>query len=288
VITVVWAGLAVGAIYALIALCMNVVLATSGVFNFAQPQITMAGAFLAYEGRVVHDLPLVVVIVGAAVAGGVIGFLEERIAIRPLKGDVGHATLVTTVGAAVTIQGIALLVWGTTPKSVPFPGRDDAFSLLGGRLLPLDLILLGLAVVLAVALHVGSRRTVWGLAGRAATTDRDAARLRGIDVLRVRALGFFVAGALSGALGVIVAAKIGLDTEMGNRLVILGFVALALGGFGSYLGCLAGGLIAGLVQLLTTRYIGGDWALIALFVLLVAVLFARPTGLFGNRQLRFV
>jgi branched-chain amino acid transport system permease protein len=289
-VTVIWAGLSVGAVYALVGLAYNLVLTTSGVFNFAQPQFIMVGTFLAYEGLVELDLPILLVLFGALVIGGLVGLVEERLAIRPL-GDAGggYGALVTTVGASVVLLGIALVAWGTNAREVP-PSFNDggALTVLGGRVEKTDLLLIGLAVVSAAVFHVVHRRTRLGLASRAAITDPEAARLRGIDVGRVQTAGFVLAGMFAMGVGVVAASKVGANVDLGNTLVILGFVAVAVGGFGSYVGALLGGMLTGLAEQLALRYVGSEAPMIILFALLITVLMIKPTGLLGDREVRLL
>jgi branched-chain amino acid transport system permease protein len=289
-VTVIWAGLAVGAVYALVGVAYNLVLTTSGVFNFAQPQFIMLGTFLAYEGLVAHDLPVVLVLLGAAAIGGLLGYVEERLAIRPLPdAGGGHGALVTTVGASVVLLGGALVIWGTNARNVPPVLTDDgALTIFGGRVEKTDLLIIALAVVSAIGLHVAHRRTRLGLASRAAITDPDAARLRGIDAGRVQTAGFVLAGMFAMAVGVIVASKVTANVALGNNLVILGFVAVAVGGFGSYGGALVGGLLTGLAEQLSLRYVGSEAPLLILFVLLLTVLMIKPSGLLGDREVRLL
>lgn len=289
--TVIWAGLSVGAVYGLVGLAYNLVLTTSGVFNFAQPQFIMLGTFLAYVGLVELELPVLLVLVGAMAIGGLVGLIEERLAVRPLgsPGAGGHGALVTTVGASVVLLGIALVIWGTNAREVPPVFTDGgAVTLLGGRIEKADLLVIGLAVVSAIALHLVHRRTRLGLASRAAILDPDAARLRGIDVGRVQTAGFVLAGVFAMGVGVILASQVTANVALGNTLVILGFVAVALGGIGSYIGALVGGLLAGLAEQLALRYVGSEAPMIILFALLIAVLMIKPTGLLGDREVRLL
>jgi branched-chain amino acid transport system permease protein len=288
--TVIWAGLSVGAVYALVGLAYNLVLTTSGVFNFAQPQFIMLGTFLAYEGLVKLDLPFAVVLIGAMAVGGLVGLVEERLAIRPLGSPGGgYGALVTTVGASVVLLGIALVIWGTNAREVP-PSLTDggAITLLGGRIEKADLIVIGIAVVSALAFHVAHRHSRLGLASRAAIIDPQAARLRGIDVGRVQTLGFVLAGMFAMGIGVIVASQISANVGLGNTLVILGFVAVAIGGFGSYIGALLGGLLTGLAEQLSLRYVGSSAPMLILFGLLIVVLMIKPTGILGDREVRLL
>jgi branched-chain amino acid transport system permease protein len=286
--TVVWAGLATGALYAIVALGFNIVLSASGVFNFAAPQFLMLGAMLSYQGVVADGLPYVLIIFAGLMAGGLLGVVEEVLAIRPLKDVRGHGALVTTVGVSVVLEGIALIIWGSQARVVPFFGSEEPLTILGGRVAPLDLMLIVVAVTLGVALWLLSERTRLGMASRASTSDRELAVLRGVDVRAIRAGAFALAGAVLVAVGTLVGMKLGASVTLGGDLVVLGFVALALGGFGSYPGALVGGFAAGLIQLLTARYIGDDYQLVTLYILLLAVLLVIPGGLLGQRKLRHV
>jgi branched-chain amino acid transport system permease protein len=287
--TIVWSGLSVGAIYTLVAIGYNIPLAQTGIFNFAQGQFVVFGVFLSWFIMVEHGWPWWVAVVSGAVAGAVIGTLEELLAIRPLGSRRGgHGALVTTVGASVVIQGLLLATWGQTSKSVEFFAGTKPFSFLGGRLDPVDLWLVAIAIVISLGMHLVSRRTFWGLMGRAATDDAEAAKARGVNVGMLRTSSFAMAGALGGLLGPVIAPKTGIDVSIGISLTIFGFVALALGGFGSFPGCLLGGIVVGLVQSFSSRYFGVAYPPVILFGLLLLVLLLKPTGLFGQRGLRTV
>ena len=286
--TLVWAGLATGAVYALVGLSFTIVLAGSDVFNFAQPQFTMLGAFLGFWGLAQSSLPLVLVLAAAGVVGAALGWFEELVAIRPVHGRHGYPVLVTTVGFSVALNGVAVAVWGSTPQGVPVPSAGVTLDLLGGRVTVLDLTLIGLAVAIGLALQYAARRTRWGLAGRAVASDTDAAVARGVDARQLRVVAFVVAGAFACAVGVLIGGKLSANTDLGNSLVILGFVGLAVGGMGSHVGALLGGLFIGVVQVLASRFLGSEYELILLFGMLLAVLLLRPAGVLGGQRERVV
>lgn len=286
--TIVYAGLTVGAVYAIVALGFNMILASSGIFNFAAPQFILVGAMIAYQGLAVSAWSIGVIVVAGALIGGVLGALEERLAIRPLKNVGGHGPLVTTIGASIVIQGAVLLIWNSNTKIVPFPGGPTAYTILGGRIALLDLLLIVWATTLGILLHLASKHTRLGLAGRASTSDLELAMLRGVDVRRVRTGAFVLSGSVLTASGALVGMKMGASVSLGHDLVIIGFVALALGGFGSYVGALVGGLLVGVIELRIAFWLGEDFRLIFLYLLLLAVLLTRPTGLFGEKRLRSV
>ncbi|MGW6378481.1 branched-chain amino acid ABC transporter permease [Rhodococcus sp. NPDC055112] len=284
--TIVWSGLALGAVYTLVAIGYNIVFISSNTFNFAQAQLMMVGTFVAYTGLVTLKLPVLVVAVMATVTVMILAGLEEIIAVRPVHDHQNQ--LVTTLGAATLINGATQLIWGSEPLTVPFFGSNDAITLLGGRTYPVEIALLVLAIVLVVLLSQVSKKTVTGLALLGISEDREAAMLRGVNV-RALALGAFAAsGALAGFLGLFVGPKTFAVATLGSALAIKGFVALAIGGFGSLPGALVGGLTVGLVESFAALELGSQYSNIAVFVVLIAILMVRPAGLFGRVRERVV
>ena len=284
--TLIWGGLALGAVYALVAIGYNIVFIASKTFNFAQAQLMMVGAFVAYSGLVTWDLPWPLVVLMAAVIVAVVAAIEERIAIRPVK-DV-HNVLVTTLGASIFIDGAVQLIWGSQPLTVPFFGGNDAVSIAGGRAYPVEIALIVIVVVLVGALVLISRRTMIGLVLLGMSEDREAAQLRGVNVRAMALSAFVAAGAIAGLLGLFVGSKTFAVSTLGAALALKGFVVLAIGGFGSIPGVLVGGALVGLSEAYASRYLGGEYANLTVFLILIAVLLVRPAGLFVRAKERVV
>jgi branched-chain amino acid transport system permease protein len=287
--TAIWTGLSVGAIYAVVAMAFNVGFVTSGVFNFAQPQFVVLGTFGTYWLLASVGLPTVVVIVLVLIGVVIIGFVQEQVSIRPIADRTDHSSaIVTTVGASTMIGATVLLIWGSNPLAAPILGDNNAFSLIGGRIQPVDAVLIGFAVVSAIVLELVSNRTTWGLANRAVAENREAAALRGVNARRMVTVSFMIAALLAGLLGVLSVTKTYALFSLGDFYVVKAFAALAMFGFGSQKGALAGGFLVGLIEALTSRYIGTEYSNIAVFVVLLVVLMARPRGLFGVAEGRVV
>lgn len=286
--TTLWAGLSIGAIYAIVAIGYNLVFIASKVFNFAQAQFVMIGTFVALEAGRSLALPLPVTILIAAIAGGLLGGLEELLAIRRLLGRGAHNELVTTLGVATILSGAALLIWGSNPERLTYFSGDAPLSILGGQVLPVELLIIFSALVLAVAIGIVTRKTMVGLAGLATSEDADAAKLRGINGGWLALGAFIVAGALLAATGPLIGAKTFAIYNLGDLLAVKAFVALAIGGFGSYTGALIGGFGVGLLEAFAARYIGSEWQNITVFVLLLVALLLIPHGFFGRRAVRTV
>jgi branched-chain amino acid transport system permease protein len=286
--TTVWSGLTVGSVYALVAVAYTIVFLPTGVFNFAQAQYLMIGTFVAYGCTLVFGVaPVLSVLIGIAV-GALLSILEEVVAIRPLLGQGRHGELITTLGFAVMLDGVVALVYGDDPRTVPFFGPSNPLSVLGGRLLPQDLALIGVAILAALGTQLFLRRTMIGLASLASAEDRVAALLRGINGRALSIGAFVLAGSLCVAVGPIVAPQTFATSALGDSLAIQGFVAVAIGGFGSPTGSLVGGFVTGLTEAFTARYLGIFAQSSAVFILLLAVLMVRPTGLFGEREQRTI
>lgn len=287
-ISTILGGLSLGAVYALVAVGYNIVFIASGILNFAQAQFLMMGAFLSLGAARVLNVPLPVAVVGAAVAGGLIGGFEEVAAIRRLLGRGTHGELITTLGFATLLSGFALLIYGSDAQSVPYLGNLGSVTLAGGRAQWVDVILVVVAVTLTAVVGLVTRRSMLGLASLATSEDRQAAQLRGVSVGWMSFGAFVLAGGLLAAVGPLVGAKTQASYSLGDDLAVKAFVALVIGGFGSYLGALLGGFVVGLLELFAIRYVGFEWSNLLVFVLLLLVLLVLPRGLFGRTRERVV
>ena len=194
----------------------------------------------------------------------------------------------TAVGVGIAIEGFIIVRWGTDPLSFEFFGGSETIRIFGGALRPVDVWLIGLAVVVALGLQLAVKRTRWGTIGRAVMLDDTAAALRGVNIPRLRTAAFALAGAASCLIGLVAGAKTGVSIDSTLRLVVFSFAAAAIGGFGSFAGALVGGFLVGSVEAFGARYLNVDWVPILIFAVLVVVLVARPAGLFGVRNLRTV
>lgn len=287
--TTVYSGLATGAVFALVALGFSVVFTTTGIFNFAHPQFIMLGTFFAYVGEVTLKLPPVAVFALCIACVGAVALVCEKVAIGPLQGTGIHSELITTVGVATVIVGVAEVVWGYQPLTVPFFGGSSSIvTVLGGRTDVDELVLIGVAVVLVLATHFWSKKTLFGLASLAIAENRDAAMLRGVNSRRYSAGVMLFTGFFAGMIGPLLAPQTYAVTTLGSSIIVGGFVALVIGGFESKIGALVGGLFLGLVQAIIGRYMGEQYEMLAIFGILLVVLLIRPQGLLGSSRARTV
>ncbi|WP_236995099.1 branched-chain amino acid ABC transporter permease [Gordonia phthalatica] len=215
-----------------------------------------------------------------------IAAIEELVAVRPVRDP--HTQLVTTLGVATLLNGATQLIWGNEPLTVPFFGSDKPIDIFGGGTYVYEIALLALAIVIVIALGQFSRHTMTGLALMGVSENREAALLRGINARQIAIGAFAFSGLLAGVLGVFVGPKTYAVATLGSALALKGFVALAIGGFGSLPGALIGGLVVGVVESFTALWFGSEYSNIAVFAVLIVVLMVKPAGLFGRTTERAV
>ena len=286
-----WSGLTLGAVYATVALGFTLSMLPSGVFNFAQGAVVVTGTYVTYA--VLHEDLGVLALIGVnTIVGVTLGVLCEVLCVRPLQRGGRVLTqrneLLTTIGLSTAIVGVIGLLWGYLPIAVPFAGGIRQWRLLDVVVQLDQLVLLAGALLSAVTLHHWFRRTRHGQACLAVAEDRDAAALRGVNVNLLSLTGF----AAAGAFGTLSAIALGPITyaipTLAITLALGGFVAMAIGGHGNFLGCLAGGLLVGVSSSLATRYLGAAFDDLAVFALLLATLLMRPAGLAAAAAVRSV
>lgn len=296
-------GLLNGGIIALIALGIVVVYRSSRVFNFAHGQMLMLGAFLTWwfaganeDGRELLNLPLwAAAILAVGVMAG-LGFLIERLALRPLTGQPILAIILMTLGLAQFLDGAAAVLFGVQPKSnfpapfspsdvvtIPFPGAFNDVIIVKSALLAAFV----LALVAAAGFILFFRLTRTGLAMRAASADHELARSVGINVPRVFGLSWAIAGVVATVGGILLATLTGVSLSLAT-VALVAFPAILLGGLESFAGAIVGGLLIGLSQALVQASsfpAVRSSSEIAPYVLLLIILLIRPEGLFGEKRI---
>jgi branched-chain amino acid transport system permease protein len=284
--TLLWSALSVGAIYALLAITLNLIYTSVGVFNFAQGAILTLGVYISYTGVADWHLPTWIAALVGGVACAVAGLVEARICLLPRA--LGRNELLTTVGVATLLAGGISLIWGENDRLVASPVSTRILTVFGGRVAPDQLLLIALAIVFAAGISLWYRFTLAGLASLAVAEDRDAARIRGINVLRKSIAAFVIGGAIAGFIGLAVGSQTYAYPELSSSLVLYAFVAFVLGGAGSLGGSLLGGLILGCVQQYSARYVSVNYSDLIVFGLLLTTLMVFPNGLFARTNVRTV
>lgn len=277
-----FSGLTVGATYALVALGFTIIYNASNIINFAQGEFLMLGGMGTVTLMEV-GLPMPIAIVGAVLLAVVAGLLLDKLAIER-AGDADVVPLIIiTIGAALFIRGLAQYFWGKQYHALPPFSGNEPLELFGATILPQSLWVLGTGLVLVVLLVWFFKRTLTGKAMLAVAANRDAARLAGINPKFILLLAFTLSAALSAVAGV-VAAPITLTAyNIGIMFALKGFVAAVLGGMGSAVGAVVGGLLLGIMEAMTAGYISSEYKDAVPFVVVLLVLFLAPSGLFGAR-----
>jgi branched-chain amino acid transport system permease protein len=280
----------VGGVYALVAMGYNLVFRATGVFNLAQGQLLSYGALIGFTLWVTHGAPLLLALIAATAGVALIGFVQERITIAPLSraGTTAMAWVITTLGASVVLENVAQLAWGGDQHPVPPLIKIDAWHAGGTTVQPANVIIFVTALVVAGALEIVTRHTRAGKTWSATAEDPTAAQVRGINTRRVGAVSFAVAAAISGFAGVVVAPVTGAAFDVGSSLTLAGFVAIAVGGFGSSVGALAGGLIIGVIGSEAVLILSSAWRDMVMLLALLIILAIRPNGLFGIYRERVI
>ena len=274
-------GLTNGAIYALIALGFGIIYNTTTIINFAQGEMVMLGAMCAISiYHLVPSLPLA--FLGGVAVVALVGSALERLALRPVKDPSPITLIIITVGAAVLLKGMAMLLWGKEAYPLPPFSGAAPFHLGPATILPQNLWVLGLTVVLVAALEAFFRLTLVGKAMRAVSYNPRAARLVGIAAGRMVQLSFVVSAALGAGAGILIAPLTLGVYDMGTMLGLKGFSAAIIGGLGSLLGGVLGGLVLGVAEALASGLISSGYRDAVAFLLLLLVLFLRPQGLVGG------
>ena len=276
-------GLTSGAIYALIALGFGIIYNSTTIINFAQGEMVMLGALCAIS--IYHLIPsLPVAFVGGVIIVSLVGLAFERLALRPVRDPSPITLIIITVGGAVFLKGLAMLVWGKEAYPLPSFSGNTPLHLGAATILPQNLWVLGLTLALVLALEAFFRLTLVGKAMRACAYNPRAARLVGIATGRMVQLSFGLSAALGAGAGILIAPLTLGVYDMGTMLGLKGFSAAIIGGLGSLSGGVLGGLLLGLAEAFTSGLISSGYRDAVAFLLLLVVLFLRPQGLAGGRR----
>jgi len=277
-----FSGVTVGAMYALAALGYGLIYNASGVINFAQGEFIMLGGmaavFLTEAG-----VPLPVAIVLAVAIAALVGLVVEKLAIEPAGNAEVVTLIIITIGASLTLRGLVQIFLGKGNHALPPFSGETPIAVLGATLLPQSLWVMGVTLVVVAALAWFFGRTILGKAVLATAYNKLAAQLVGINTRFILLLSFGLAAALGALGGILVAPITYTSYDAGIMMGLKGFVAATLGGLGSGVGAVVGGLLLGAVEAMTAGYISSAYKDAMPFVLILLILFFRPQGLFGKK-----
>lgn len=277
-------GVAIGSIYAMVALGFNIIYNCTGIINFAQGEFVMLGGMFMVTLTTTWHLPIYVafpfVVLLVVMAG--VGF--ERIAIHPLKNPSVLVLIMITIAGSILIKGIAMFAWGKETRFLPHFSGEKPIVMLGASVLPQTIWVLGSLALVVLFLAYFFNRTLVGKAMRACAHNPDAARLMGINVKHMVTLSFGLSAGIAAIAGVVIAPIILVNYQRGAMLALKGFGAAILGGLGSGPGAVVAGLLIGIMESLGAGYISSHYKDAIALVVLLGVLFIRPGGIFGSTE----
>jgi branched-chain amino acid transport system permease protein len=277
-------GLSVGSVYALIAVGYSLVYSVLLFSNFAHGGFLVIGGYICYYALVRANVNIWIASAGALIGSGISAMMVERFAYRPIRErtPVTLYMLIASMGMSIVIENLFVVTVGGRYKALPdvIPMTPvNVFSI--ATTSAFDILSLVTAVIFLVSLQLFLSRTKWGLAIRAASYNLRITGLMGVNVNRLIAIVFFVAGMLAAVGGIFLSARYTLFPQLGG-ITTKAFVAAVIGGLGSLPGAVVGSLILGLAEMLTTGFLSSQYRDLIVFFLLIVTLIIRPAGLFGK------
>nr|WP_321459705.1 branched-chain amino acid ABC transporter permease [uncultured Cohaesibacter sp.] len=276
-------GVTVGAVYALVALGFTIIYNASDVVNFAQGEFVMLGGMITVFAHAA-GLPLPLAALIAILLTALVGVALNKLAIEPARGAPVVSLIIITIGASIFIRGAAQLIFDKQLHRFPSFSGDEPIHLLGAAILPQSLWVVGGAFFIFIALWAFFTKTLTGKAVLATANNRLAAQLVGINTGWVMTLSFSLSAAIGALAGVLVTPITLVAYDVGVGLALKGFAAAMLGGMGNPKGALVGGIMLGLLEALTAGYLSSQYKDAVAFIVILAVLFAMPQGLFGAKR----
>lgn len=280
-------GLVVGAIYGLFSMAFAVIYKATGLINFAQGEVGMVIAYVAWSVSSTFGTGAWSVVLTAVVCGIVLGFAIERLVMRPMLGEPVFSAVLVTIGLAVVLRSLVMLIWGASPHKLDVGAADGVVRLfdIGLRASQLGVFMTLLIAMTAVWLFFKHSR--FGMAMRAVAADEKTARLMGISTAKVQSAAWMASSVLAGLAGVFFAVIYDLSPTL-YAVGLKAFPATVLGGLDAVIGSAASGLVIGVVENLVGGYMASTLKEVAGFLLILVVLMVRPFGLFGEREIERV
>jgi branched-chain amino acid transport system permease protein len=283
---ILFSGIALGMIYAVIAFGYQLTFATSGTLNFGQGEALAVGALigLTIVGHVNYWLMIPLVLL----AGALYGIAVERLAVRPALKIKSEGWIMATIAFGIIMKNIAENIWGNDDLKFPSPVSEAPLHLFGANVLPMEIIVVVGALALMLAVEAFNRKSIYGKAVVATAADRDAAGLMGINTSQVITFSYALSCATAAFAGVLIAPLTLTGASMGASLGLKAFAVAIIGGLTSGVGVVVGGLLLGLTETMTGYYISTGYKDVPGLILLLAVLAVKPAGLFGKTAIKKV
>jgi branched-chain amino acid transport system permease protein len=279
------AGVAIGCIYALIALGFVLIYKATEVVNFAQGDVMMLGAFVAFTFASLWKLPFFAGVILAIVVLAIVGAVFDRFLLRPIIGQPTFAAVMVTLALGMVIRGVATMIpgWGTDTYALKAPYSDGVLRTAGVSISTDHIAIIILTTAVCLLLWAFFKRTRVGIAMQAASQNQLAANYMGIPVRRINTLIWAISSAVAAFAAVLLAPITFVHSNMGF-IGLKAFPAAVVGGFGSIPGAIVGGLIIGLVESYSGFYLPEGFKDVAAYIVVLLVLMIRPSGIFAEMR----
>ena len=284
-------GVSLGSIYAVIALGYTMVYGIAKMLNFAHGDVIMVGAYIVFALTSYAGVNPYLALVISMAACTLLGMAIERFAYKPLRGASPLAVLITAIGVSYFLQNMALLIFGSQAKSFTSIVNLSALTLAGGKITisAETIVTIIVSLIIMVSLTLFVNKTKPGRAMLAVSEDKGAAQLMGVNVNATISLTFAIGSGLAAVAGVLLcSAYPTLSSQTGAMPGIKAFVAAVLGGIGSIPGAVIGGVLIGVIEILSRSYISSQMADAIVFAVLIIVLLVMPTGILGKKYIEKV
>ena len=276
-------------IYALLAFGYNITFATSKTLNFALGNFLMMGGVLGFVLYGTHHLPFAATLAAVVAVGLVGGIVLQKVAIDPsLRTRSSYNWILATLAVGIILRNAAEVFWSTDDFKLASPLGDDPVRIAGVGVYPQELLIIGVSLAIVIGVETFKRRTIFGKAILAVSEDKDTASLMGINQKRVISFSFMLSTAIACISGLLVAPVTFVSATMGTVIAVKAYAVSIIGGLESGAGVLLGGIVIGLAESLTARYLSTGYKDIPGFVLLIVILLVRPNGIFGRRTIQKV
>ena len=287
-IQLIFSGIALGMIYAVIAFGYQLTFATSGTLNFGQGEALMLGSLVGLscvENGINYWMMIPIVCLFGAIQGGLVEIIGVRPAIK-IKSEFGW--IMSTIALGIIFKNVAENIWGRDDMKFPSPLDDEPLKFLGANVLPMEILVVGGALAMMLMVEIFNRKSIYGKAVVATSNDRDAASLMGINTRLVIMFSYALSSLTAAFAGVLIAPLTLTGATMGGALGLKAFAVAIIGGLSSGLGIIIGGLILGVTETATGFYISTGYKDVPGLLLLLLVLALKPSGLFGKATIKKV
>lgn len=279
-------GIPIGAIYALVALSYSFIYAASGVLNWAQGDMVMLGAYIGFTLYSVFKLGFTIELIIAMLIVAIVGLAVQFLILKPLRNKKAPPinVMIATLGVSIVVRNVALLIWGPNPQLYPSPVGTSPLTSGIISVTPQDLLIVAVGIIIMLVFQYFLKRTEEGKSLRAVAQDRYAAVLMGIDTERSDAIAFATSASIGAAAGILIAPVFFVTFNMGATIGLKGFVAAVIGGLGSVPGAIGGGLLLGIVESVAGGKISSGYRDAITYMLLILILWLKPSGLFLRKK----